>query len=121
MTHHHLDQSTLDKLTNGGLSDQEIDAILIDAADCDECMEKIDQMWQTTNIGLMMSRVSEPNAEQAQQMEDLLLRRIHRSNFGQSIVSFGLGGFSNVLMAFLRPFLSQNAPPTHRRGDTPHD
>lgn len=118
MADEHLSDATIEQFVAGELSEAEEEAALFHMADCDECMARADALWQTQPTAVALDHAIQLDEDKARQMESKLVRRINRSNLGNSVVQFGIGGFSNVMLAMIRPFLSQNK--SRRKGED-HD
>lgn len=114
----HLDETQIARFVSGELNDAEMEAVLEHVVECDACMERADAAWQKQPVGAALRSAGHMDADKALQMEQKLLRRINRSNLGGAMVGFGVGGFSSVLLALVRPFLTRRNPP-HKGTD--HD
>ena len=113
----HIDEKTLERYVAGQLSAAAADVVLSHLEACDACLERVEALWATTDIGAAVAEADEePDHSQKDRMEHLLVNRIHRSNLGGKLVEVGLGGFLDVVMALLRPLFG--APPKKRvRGE----
>ncbi|MEM7119459.1 MAG: zf-HC2 domain-containing protein [Chloroflexota bacterium] len=113
----HIDERTLERYVAGQLSAAAADVVLSHLEACDDCLERVEALWATTDIGAAVAEATEePNRSQKDKMEHLIVNRIHRSNLGGKLVEVGLGGFLDVVMALLRPLFG--APPKKRvRGE----
>lgn len=114
----HPDKVQIALFVSGRLDEAASDAVLQHIVECDACMELAEAAWQNQPVGTALQNVGRLDAEKARQMESRLLRRIHRSDLGGAVIGFGIGGFSNVLLALVRPFLT---PSNSSRKGAEHD
>lgn len=101
----HPDLPTLLQFVNGTLDGATTNQVMQHMAECDACLETVDRLWAEKPSALAVSADLDLDRQTARKIERKLLKRINRSNLGGSVVNFGIGGFANVLLAVIRPFL----------------
>jgi|GEM_PF-6398134 len=101
----HPDLPTLRKFVNGSLDSATTNQVMQHMAECDACLETVDRLWTEKPVAAAVSPVINLDKHTARTIERKLLKRINRSNLGGTVVNFGIGGFANVLLAVIRPFL----------------
>jgi anti-sigma factor RsiW len=101
----HPDLPALRQFVNGTLDSATTIEVMQHMAECDACLEIVDRLWAEKPSALAVSADLDLDKQTARKIERKLLKRINRSNLGGSIVNFGIGGFANVLLAVIRPFL----------------
>lgn len=102
----HIDVQTLRRFVAGSLDNEATNRVMAHLAECDACLEMVDQLW-TEKPTTTVSKVADLDRRTARSIERRLLKRINRSNLGGTMVNFGIGGFANVLLAIIRPFLAK--------------
>lgn len=101
----HLDEQTVQRYVMGQLSQPAMEAVLHHLEQCDQCLERVEQLWGSERVGLAVASEREETAVSSQQREQRLVNRIHRSNLGGTVVEVSLNGFLDVIIALLRPIL----------------
>lgn len=100
----HIDEQTLKRHVAGQLSQAATDVVLTHLGQCDNCLERAEQLWQQAPLGPARPTEAEETAVSPKQREHRLINQINRSNLGGKLVEIGFSGFFDVVLALLRPF-----------------
>ena len=115
-----LPDELLPQLVPGELNDAQPEAILTRLADDEASLEKVEALWQGQALATAVSPIPPLEPERAQRLRHHLVRQIHRTNLGASVIKLGTQGFGSVAVSLLRPLLA-TPKQRHRRSGSSHD
>lgn len=112
---------------SGQLTEAETEAVINHLAECDDCLETVDLLWNSQSAEVGPRSISSLDAITVQRLEQQLLRRIHRSNLAGRAVWLGTSGLVETYLTMLpplvetclvllRPALNWQQPSNFRKG-----